>query len=96
MNRDTATACWYRRLDPACFTDQSSMSLYADVGALAAPAFDDRARLAAGPFSFATTWGDTPPVAESMPHPIMNAIANWLAALAGPWRRPLSSPHQPR
>ena len=90
MNRDTATARWYRRLDPACFTDQSSMSLYADVGSLAAPAFDDRARLWASPPSGAVTWGDASPIADAMPHPVVTALVNWFAALASSWRLALS------
>ena len=96
MNRDTATACWYRRLDPACFTDQSSPSLYVDVGSLAAPAFDDRASRWASPPSTALTWGDTSPIYGVMPHPVVSALVNGLAALAGLWRRPLPRSHQPR
>jgi hypothetical protein len=96
MHRDTAIACWYRRIDPACFTDQSSVSMYADVGALAAPAFDDRARLWASPPAFVATWGDAPPIADSMPHPIVSALTSWFAALTATWRRPLASEHQSR
>ena len=90
MNRDTATACWYRRLDPACFTDQSSMSLYADVGSLAAPALDDRTRLWASPPSSAVTWDDASPIPDAMAHPLVTALANWFAARAGSWRLALS------
>jgi hypothetical protein len=86
MNRDTAIACWYRRLDPACFTDQSSSSLYAYSGELASPAFEDRASL----------WGDPAPIADPTPHPIVSALSNWLTSVASLWRRPLSSQHQPR
>jgi hypothetical protein len=92
MNRDTATACWYRRLDPACFTDQSSSSLYAYSGELAAPAYEDRASLWTSQPAIAATWGDTAPIAEPTPHPIVSVLTDWLASLAGLWRRPLSSP----
>jgi len=96
MNRDTAIACWYRRLDPACFTDQSSTSLYAYSGELATPAFEDRASLWGPASALTTTWRDTPPVADPTPHPIVSALTGWLASFAGLWRRPLSSQHQPR
>src|SRR5204863_3019321 len=88
MHRDTATACWYRRLDPACFTDQSSISLYADVGELAAPAFEARASRWDSLPSIAPTWGDAPPMAQALPRPLLSALADWLAPLAGLWQRP--------
>jgi len=96
MHRDTAIACWYRRLDPACFTDHSSTSLDADVGELAPPAFEAPAPRWGSPRTVATTWGDTPPSADDdQPYPLLSQIATWLAALASLWRRPLSS-QQPR
>src|SRR4051812_30189235 len=97
MNRDTATACWYRRLDPACFTDQSSASLYAEVGSLSAPAAIDRANLWASPPTTALTGDDASPIAETSPvQSIFEAIAGWIEALIISGRPPLSGQRQPR
>ena len=37
MNRDTAVAIWYRRIDPRCFTTQGSPAMDEDTGRPATP-----------------------------------------------------------
>jgi hypothetical protein len=96
MNRDTATARWYRRLDPACFTDQSPDSLYASSGDLVAPAFAAPADRWATTPTIMTTWGNPAPTADPLPRPLLSAVSGWLSLLGSLWRRPLPSPHQPR
>src|SRR3954466_6846541 len=86
MNRETAVARWYRRIDPRCFTFQRSSYTGDEVRRLIDPENDDRSDREATVLAAATVPGAWLPLVDDRRRRTLGAIADRLPTLVALYR----------
>jgi hypothetical protein len=90
MNRDTAVARWYRRIDPRCFADQSPTYTGDEVRRLIDPSSDDPTGRAMPVLSVATAPNDWLPMIRDRYRQGLGAIVDRLPTVLALYRQGVS------